>query len=264
MTQGKVIVSEDRFLSGRTAMITGGLSGISLETARQMLQRGAQIAMGAPAIDRASTILAELQTLGTVYTSSLDVRDAESVDQFVQNANQQLGPIDILVNTTDLNATHITCGHSEALWQEILNTNLTGPFLTTRACLQQMKIRGWGRIINIGSSAARHAVADRPAFCASKAGLLGFSRAVSLEGAPFGIQCTVVSAMQWDNDILTDYARDAGKSLSTEIACLIEQSAQKHTSRSDDIASAILYLCRDEAATICNDEIEIAASDPYA
>ncbi len=118
-----------------------------------------------------------------VYAAHLDVRDSEVTNRFVAEAQAAIGPADILVNAAGTTAEQPVCGHSDALWDKIVDTNLTGAFRVTRAVLPGMIERGWGRIVNIGSTAASVGWKDNPAYCASKAGLLGLTRCVALEGA---------------------------------------------------------------------------------
>ena len=137
-----------------------------------------------------------------VFCGHLDVRDASSVQQFVNSARSALGPIDILVNSAGIAISQTICGHPEDTWNDLIDTNLSGPFRMTRACLSGMIERQWGRIIHIGSTAARTAWADHPAYCASKSGLLGLSRAVSLEGAPHGVTSVMLSPTWVETEML--------------------------------------------------------------
>lgn len=139
-------------------------------------------------------VTAALSVHGTkVYAAHLDVRDSERTDKFVTEAEAAIGPADILVNAAGTTAEQSVVGHSDELWAKIVDTNLTGAFRVTRALLPSMIGRGWGRIVNIGSTAATVGWKDNPAYCASKAGLLGLTRCVALEGAPHGVTCVMIS-----------------------------------------------------------------------
>ncbi|HIC35468.1 MAG TPA: SDR family NAD(P)-dependent oxidoreductase, partial [Gammaproteobacteria bacterium] len=171
----------ERYLEGRVAIITGGFSGIGLSIGEALALRGAAVALGGRTV-RDNAADAFRSKGASVFCGHLDVRDISSVQHFVNSVRSTLGPIDILVNSAGIGISQAVCGHPEDAWNDVIDTNLSGPFRTTRACLPGMIERQWGRIIHIGSTAARTAVADHPAYCASKSGLLGLSRAVSLEG----------------------------------------------------------------------------------
>src|SRR5437667_12349797 len=98
----------------------------------------------------------------------LDVRRTDSVEAFREAAMNAFGKVDILVNAAGVAAEQPICGHTEALWLDVIDTNLSGYFRTIRACLPDMIGRGWGRIVNIASTAASVGAKDNPAYCASK------------------------------------------------------------------------------------------------
>ena len=112
-----------------------------------------------------------------------------SIKSFIESAAAHCGPFDILVNAAGTTAEQPVCGHTDELWLKIIDTNLNGAFRMTRELLPGMIARKWGRVINIGSTAASVGWKDNPAYCASKAGLLGLTRCVALEGAAHGVSC---------------------------------------------------------------------------
>src|SRR4029079_13531390 len=125
-----------------------------------------------PGVDEIERVRSALSAHGTrVRAAHLDVRASEVTNTFRAQAEAAIGPADILVNAAGTTAEQPVCGHSDALWDKILDTNLTGAFRDTRAVLPGMIGRGWGRIVNIGSTAASVGWKDNPAYCASKAGL---------------------------------------------------------------------------------------------
>ena len=132
-----------------------------------------------------------------------------------------------------------------------------------RACLPGMIERRWGRIINIGSTAARTAVADHAAYCASKSGLLGLSRAVALEGAPHGVSSVVISPTwvqtEMMNNSMAIQARNAGHSVDEELARLVEEQPQKRLVQPQELGALAAFLCRDEALGITMEDIQLNA-----
>ena len=110
-------------------------------------------------------VRAGLSAHGTrVHAAHLDVRDSDITNRFAADAQAAIGPADILVNAAGTTAEQPVCGHSDALWDKIVDTNLSGAFRATRAVLPGMIERGWGRIVNIGSTAATVGWKDNPAY----------------------------------------------------------------------------------------------------
>ncbi len=132
-----------------------------------------------------------------------------------------------------------------------------------RACLPGMKARGWGRIVNVASTAARTAVADHPAYCASKAGLLGLSRAVALEGAPHGVSCVTVSPTRVETDMLHQsaaiMAQKSARSYEAEIAALAAANPQNRLVQPQEIAALVAFLCSDAAPSLTMEDISVNA-----
>jgi NAD(P)-dependent dehydrogenase (short-subunit alcohol dehydrogenase family) len=248
----------------RIALVTGGLAGIGHAVARQLAQNGVHVAIGAR---RGSdqTIVSKLQkdVAENVLVDALDVTEPDSVESFVSRVEREVGPIDILVNAAGVTLHQTTIGHSLEDWQTVIDTNLTGPFLTTRACLPGMIKRQWGRIVNIGSTAAHTAQPDYPAYCASKAGLLGLTRSVALEGAPHGVGCVMVSPTWVETDMLrssaAEMAEKSGRTTDQEIAALAQANPQNRLVQPEEIAALVAFLCSDVAPALTMEDIQINA-----
>ena len=189
--------------------------------------------------------------------------DETSVARFCETVAAKTGGIDILVNSAGISVHQVVCGHSLDDWKNVLDTNLTGPFLMTRACLPEMIEQGWGRIVNIASTAARTAVADHAAYCASKSGLLGLTRAVALEGAPHGVTCTSVSPTWVETDMLRQSAaimgQDKGRTTAEEIADLAQSNPQNRLVQPQEIAALVAFLCSDAAPALTMEDISVNA-----
>ncbi|MEM7207304.1 MAG: SDR family NAD(P)-dependent oxidoreductase [Pseudomonadota bacterium] len=252
----------EQYLKNRVACVTGGFNGIGKATVRALAERGARVAIGARKIDQ--EFINRLRGEGfDVFAQSLDVRAVTSVDAFFAAARSVLGPIDILVNAAGVTVHALVRGHDEQSWLDVIDTNVSGPFRTTRACLPDMIERRWGRIINIGSTAARTATADHAAYCASKSGLLGLSRAVALEGAPHGVSCVVVSPTWVETDMLRNsmaiQAKAKGISVDEETALTQSNTPQNRLVQPEEIAATVAFLCRDEALGITMEDIQVNA-----
>lgn len=255
---------ETQSLEGRTAIVTGGVRGIGLAIAKELANQGARVAIGARSGDNKSTV-DEVKTEVGEHTlvAALDVRSRESIDKFIVTVRQELGQADILVNAAGKSIHQMVDGHGDADWEEVVDTNLSGPFKMIRACLPFMKEQGWGRIVNIGSTAARVAVATHPAYCASKAGLIGLTRAVAKEGGPHGITAVAVSPAWVETDMLLESARtmatDSGRSVEEEIADMAQSNPQNRLIQPEEIAALVAFCCSDAASGLTMEDIQVNA-----
>lgn len=248
----------------RVAVVTGGLAGIGLSIARKLAADGLKVAIGARrGDDPAMQEMAAKEVGDGTFVARLDVCDEGSVEGFCRSVEEALGPIDILVNAAGITIHHTVTGHGLKDWAQVIDTNLTGPFLTTRATLPGMMERGWGRIVNIASTAAKTAVADHPAYCASKAGLLGLTRAVALEGAPHGVSCVSVSPTWVETEMLRSsaaiMAKQHGHSVDEEIAELARANPQNRLVQPEEIAALVAFLCSDAAPALTMEDISVNA-----
>ena len=253
----------ERFLEGRIALITGGFSGIGKAIALALAERGATIAIGARS-DPSDEVIEELQQVATrLFYQRLDVSSLNSVNDFIDELASAQGYADILVNNAGITAHELVSVHAEKSWLDVIDVNLSGPFRMIRACLPTMIKQRWGRIINIGSTAATTAVADHAAYCASKSGLLGLSRAVALEGAPHGVSSVVISPTwvqtEMFNSSMAIQARNNGRSVDEEIAELMNAQPQQRLVQPQELGALAAFLCRDEALGITMEDIQLNA-----
>ncbi len=267
------------FLSGRAAVVTGGLTGQGLAIARELARAGANVAVGSyvseaagrqgdaaayPDPEEIAAVRGALEAHGAkVFAGHLDVRDTGAIRGFLGAAEVICGPADILVNAAGTTAEQPVCGHSDELWLKILDTNLNGAFRTTREVLPGMIERKWGRIVNIGSTAASVGWKDNPAYCASKAGLLGLTRCVALEGAPHGVTCVMVSPTWVETELMRRnveqvVAREGrGRSPAEAMADIAAQNPQQRIIQPGEVAGTVAFLCSEAARGITAENIQI-------
>jgi len=264
-------------LAGRSAVITGGLTGQGLAIAHALAQAGAAVAAGSyigagragdaaayAAEDEAARVREALAAHGgRVHAGHLDVRDAGAIRAFLADAEAACGPADILVNAAGTTAEQPVSGHSDALWDKIIDTNLNGAFRMTRELLPGMMARGWGRIVNIGSTAATVGWKDNPAYCASKSGLLGLTRCVALEGAPRGVTCVMISPTWVETELMHRNLAQVveregrGRSLQEALAEVAARNPQNRIIQPDEIAALAAFLCSEGARGITMENIQI-------
>ena len=248
----------------RTAIVTGGLQGIGLAIASELARQGIRVAVGARSGGDANRSAIARSTIGEQgMVSPLDVRSTDSVEAFVAAVRNSIGAADILVNAAGISTHQTVSGHSDEDWDSIIGTNLSGPFRMIRACLPHMKQRGWGRIVNIASTAARTAAPTHAAYCASKSGLVGLTRAVALEGGPHGITCVAISPGWVETNMLRESARimaeTSGSSQADEIAAMAATNPQNRLIQPKEIAALVAFCCSDAAAGLTMEDIQVNA-----
>jgi NAD(P)-dependent dehydrogenase (short-subunit alcohol dehydrogenase family) len=248
----------------RTAIVTGGLQGIGLAIASELSRQGIRVAVGARRggdDSQAAEARAAVGKYGLV--AALDVRSTDSVETFVALVRDSVGIPDILINAAGVSVHQTVCGHSDEDWDTIIDANLSGPFRMMRACLPDMKARGWGRIVNIASTAARVAAETHAAYCASKAGLVGLTRAVAIEGGPFGVNCLAISPGWVETEMLQESARKmaakSGRSSSEEIAIMAASNPQNRLIQPEEIASLTAFCCSEAATSLTMEDIQVNA-----
>lgn len=256
--------------SRRVAIVTGGLSGIGHAIALELVGQGHRVAVGARDLESAprraafaALTLAALDSGGEVRAGVLDLCDPAGPDAFMRDTELSFGPADILVNAAGITAEQPVSGHPDALWAAVIDTNLTGAFRMIRAVLPAMMARGWGRIVNIGSTAASVGAAANPAYCASKSGLLGLTRAVALEGAAHGVTCTMVSPTWVDTPLMEEDLRQIaaregrGRTPAELRAEIAAQNPQRRIIRPAEVAALVGFLVGEAAAGITMEEMKI-------
>ena len=180
-------------LEGRTAIVTGSSSGMGREIARALAAEGMKVMLAARREDRLRIVAAEIaEAGGTALVHAADCTREDEVEALFRSADAGLGQIDLLVNSTGApQATPITDMSLEE-WRRVIDANLTSVFLAGREALKRMKPRGRGRIISIGSVAARSPRANAAAYVAAKYGLDGLTRSMALEGRDHGVAVSVL------------------------------------------------------------------------
>jgi NAD(P)-dependent dehydrogenase (short-subunit alcohol dehydrogenase family) len=195
--------------TSNVAVVTGAASGIGRATALRLARDGYEIAM----MDLDAAGLAETRTQirqagGRAHAFPVDVCDPLSVGSVTRKVAVTVGPPQVLVNVAGIGVAASVLETSDEDWNRVLAVNLTGPFLTIRATLPLMLDRGSGVVVNIASVAGQVGLARRAAYCASKAGLVGLTRAVAVDHASEGIRCVAICPgtveTEWIAKIIAD------------------------------------------------------------
>ncbi|MGE0596282.1 MAG: SDR family NAD(P)-dependent oxidoreductase [Hyphomonadaceae bacterium] len=233
------------------ALITGGGSGIGAATAAMLAAAGARLTLVGRNRDKLERVASQI---AGAHFAIADVADEAMVQAAFASARDAHGPVQILVNNAGIAVSAPFHKTDLAFWNRTLSTNLTGAFLFAQAGLPDMLAAGWGRIVNVASVCSLKGYAYVTAYCASKHGLLGLTRALAHETAKRGVTVNAVCP----GYVATDIVADAAKNI-IEKTNLTEEEAQASIVRfnpqgrlieAEEVASAIAWLCTDGAASV--------------
>jgi ketoreductase len=251
-------------LSGRTALVTGGTRGIGLQIASALAAAGANLAIcgrDENRLKKTEEIFRESSI--EIRCFQCDVREEKEVQDLIALVSKDLGGVDILINNAGIYRTQTVLGHPLQLWNEIIDTNLTGAMLMCREVLTGMIARNWGRIINISSISGKTGEIAGSAYSASKFAMIGLTQSLALEVARHAITVNAVCP-GW---VLTDMSKEQltdnewcktneiDPPESVEIARL--SIPQMEFTRPEDVASLVTYLCGESARSITGQAINI-------
>lgn len=182
-------------LSGKAAVVTGGSRGIGRAIAVTLAGLGAKVAVNYTSNSKAAQETVEQITGsgGSAAAIAADVTDAGQAKALIETAKKRLGSVDILVNCAGITRDGLLVRMKDEDWDEVLQTNLTGVFNCTRAAASVMMKKRWGRIVNISSIVGLYGNAGQANYCASKAGVIGFTKAVAKELGSRGITVNAIA-----------------------------------------------------------------------
>ncbi|MCX2864628.1 SDR family NAD(P)-dependent oxidoreductase [Paucibacter sp. PLA-PC-4] len=246
-------------LQGLHAVVTGGGSGIGAAVGACLLAGGARVTLMGRQIEK---LQAQRVLLGgDVAVQTIDVGDEASV----KAAFAAVGPVDILVNNAGQVETAPLHRTSLALWQQMLNVNLTGTFLCSREVMVGMSERGFGRIINVASTAALKGYAYVAAYCAAKHGVVGLTRSMALELARKGVTVNAVCPGYTETDIVAQavatISEKTGRSAEAARAELAASNPQGRLIQPKEVAASVLWLARRDSSAITGQAIAVCGGE---
>jgi len=230
-------------LTGKVALVTGASRGIGRAIAVAMASRGAHVIAAARGNNADATVEAIRTGGGAATAVSADVTDGASVDAMLAAALQHNGRLDILVNNAGIARDQLMLRMKRADWDDVLATNLTAAFTVVQAVLKPMIRQRGGRIISIGSVVGQMGNAGQANYAASKAGLVGFSKAIAREVASRQITVNVVAPGLIATDMTQALTDKAQGDWSTQIPL-------GRIGTAEDVAAAVCFLASDEASYI--------------
>jgi NAD(P)-dependent dehydrogenase (short-subunit alcohol dehydrogenase family) len=250
-------------LSGRHALVTGATRGIGAAIAAALCEAGATVTLTGRDAER---LALQADTLGARAQSvSMDVSDPQAVSLGFERARAGFGPVHILINNAGTARSAPFHRTDSALWQSMLDVNLTGTYLCCRAALPGMLEAGFGRIVNVASTAGLTGYAYVTAYCAAKHGVVGLTRALALETARSAVTVNAVCPGYTDTDIvhaaLANIVAKTGKSEAEARAALTERNPQQRLVRPDEVANAVLWLCRPGSEAVTGQSLSVSGGE---
>lgn len=252
-------------LKGRSAIVTGSTSGIGLGIAQALAGQGANVVLngfGEAAEIEALRLDMEKRFGVTVAYDNADLSRPDACAALIHNAEMALGAVDILVNNAGIQHVAPVELFPTERWDAVIAINLSSCFHTIRTVLPGMKVRGWGRIVNIASAHGLVASANKSAYVAAKHGLLGLTKVVALENAQGGVTCNAICP-GW---VLTPLvqkqieARAAAEGIAVEqarIELLSEKEPSRRFTTPEEIGGMVVFLCSAAAANMTGGSISM-------
>jgi 3-oxoacyl-[acyl-carrier protein] reductase len=230
-------------LSGKVALVTGASRGIGHGIATMLAARGAHVVAAARSNHADTTVAAIKEGGGAAEVASVDVGDRGAVEQMIAATLERHARIDILVNNAGITRDQLLLRMKQDDWDEVMKTNLTGAFLCAQAVIRPMIRQRGGRIVSVGSVVGQAGNAGQANYAASKAGLIGFSKALAREVASRGITVNVVAPGLIDTEMTRAISEKAHGDWAAQIPL-------GRLGATTDVAAAVCFLVSDEASYI--------------
>ncbi|ASJ97128.1 MULTISPECIES: 3-oxoacyl-ACP reductase FabG [Shewanella] len=235
-------------LTGKVALVTGASRGIGRAVAETLVEAGA-VVIGTATSERGAAAIQEY--LGDKgHGLVLNVTDSDSIDQLFASIKEKVGEVDILVNNAGITRDNLLMRMKEDEWLDIIDTNLTSLYRTSKQVMRSMMKKRSGRIINIGSVVGTMGNAGQTNYCAAKAGLIGFTKSLAREVASRQITVNAIAPGFIQTDMTDELTEEQQKGIMSQVP--MERLGQPQ-----EIANAVLFLASDSAAYITGETLHV-------
>ena len=249
----------------RHALITGASRGIGAAIAQALAAQGYSLTLVGRSEAGLQALQAQLPNASAHGWAVADVADEAAVAAAFAKARSERGEVAVLVNNAGQAESAPLTKTTMALWQQMLAVNLTGTFLCTREALPAMQAAGWGRIINVASTAAQRGYAYVAAYAAAKHGVLGLTRSVALEVARKGITVNAVCPGYTETDLLRESIANVvaktGRSEAEARAEFAKSNPQQRLVQPEDVAAMVAWLASDAAVAVTGQALSISGGE---
>jgi 3-oxoacyl-[acyl-carrier protein] reductase len=244
-------VTDSKPLGGRVAIVTGASRGIGLATARLLAEDGASVVVSGRDAGRLEAAARELEGMGAAVLAVVaDAAKREDADRLVESVRERFGRVDVLVNNAGLTRDQLLVRMKDDDWDQVLDTNLRGVFLMTRAVGKVMMRQRGGRIINISSTAGVMGNAGQVNYAAAKAGVIGLTKAAARELAHWNVLVNAVAPGLIETAMTTAMPADARETL-------LQQVPLKRMGAPREVAEVVRFLAGDGGAYITGQTIHV-------
>lgn len=241
-------------LQGKTALVTGGASGIGAATSSRLAAEGARVAVTDLNAAAAEAVAREVD--GRAY--ELDVRSEGSAAAAVERVEAEIGSLDVLVNNAGYDEFGYFARTEAAMWDRVLRVNLRGVLAVTHAALPGMQDRGRGRIVNVASEAGRVGSQGSAVYSAAKAGVIGFTKAIARESARFGVTCNAVAPGPIETPLLMSAPEQLGEIGERLVKGMVSSTAMRRIGQPEEVAAAVAFLASDDAAYVTGETLGVS------
>lgn len=242
----------DLNLKNKIALVTGGSRGIGKKIAEALANEGANVVVTATNINKAQEVANELKSKYNVESLALvhDVKSSESCKEVVAKTIEKFGSIDILVNNAGITRDMLVIQMDDSAWNDVIDTNLSGAFYTSREAAKSMLRARKGKIINISSVIGKMGNAGQVNYAAAKAGIIGITKSMAKEFAPRGICVNAIAPGFIQTDMTDVLAEDAVKKI-------MDITPLKKLGNAEDVANIVVFLASDLSNYITGEVIAV-------